>query len=202
MPITLKIKIKTLVDEARHIRNEERSAAFEARKVRLWLRLQDAHFPEKKIDRILRRYLSVPRGAFTVDPEWAVAHDHRRDMMHQHRTMEVRTEARAAHLAYGFLRGRALQEMELYCYSPPPWKRTREIVMSHGRELAPDPQDNQGIVRRFDEWCSEAGWRFDQHKSKWVHPVRIRVGRPPHEREAFPAYEPGIADNVVNTQPS
>lgn len=61
----LRVKLKSLAEEARIIRREER---------RTWGQL--------------------------------------REELHLHRVRDVRTEARATHLAYGFLRGRTLEQME------------------------------------------------------------------------------------------
>lgn len=54
--------------------------------------------------------------------------------MHNHRTLEVRREARSAHLAYGYLRGTPYRAMEWRCedYHQPNWKRVLEIVNKFG----------------------------------------------------------------------
>jgi hypothetical protein len=54
--------------------------------------------------------------------------------LHNHRTLDVRSEARSAHLAYGYLRGTPYRAMEWRCedYHQPKWKRVLEIVNKFG----------------------------------------------------------------------
>lgn len=49
-----------------------------------------------------------------------------------HRRCEVRPEARAALLAYGFLRGRTYHQIENKCHEPPNWHRVTELVRKYG----------------------------------------------------------------------
>lgn len=50
-----------------------------------------------------------------------------RDELHRHRVNEVRSEARATHLAYGFIRGLTLEQMEP--------TRTQNLKYSHGERM-------------------------------------------------------------------
>lgn len=52
--------------------------------------------------------------------------------LRDHRTSDVRREARSAQLAYGFLRGRTYRQIERECYSPPDWKRVEALVVKYG----------------------------------------------------------------------
>ena len=52
--------------------------------------------------------------------------------LREHRINDVRKEARAALLAYGFLRGRALREIERTHERSPDWQRVAELVKKYG----------------------------------------------------------------------
>ena len=49
-----------------------------------------------------------------------------------HRRYDVRREARAAAIAYGFLRGRALTQIENKSHDAPDWKRIEALVKKYG----------------------------------------------------------------------
>lgn len=49
-----------------------------------------------------------------------------------HRTYDVRNEARAALLAYGYLRGRPYGAMEAKTYTSPDWTRVAALVSKYG----------------------------------------------------------------------
>lgn len=55
-----------------------------------------------------------------------------RASLYFHRTWDVRNEARAALLAYGYLRGRAYAQLEYKCHEPPNWHRVMQIVAKFG----------------------------------------------------------------------
>lgn len=55
-----------------------------------------------------------------------------RDELHVHRVREVRNEARAAHLAYGFIRGRTLDQMEVRALSAPDWEKIKYLCKRYG----------------------------------------------------------------------
>lgn len=57
----------------------------------------------------------------------------------RHRTGDVRSEARVAHLAYGFIRGRKYEEMEAKALFPPNWERVRQLVKKFGPTMFEDP---------------------------------------------------------------
>lgn len=52
--------------------------------------------------------------------------------LRSHRTWDVRREARAALLAYGFLRGRPYKKIEAFTYDPPPFGRVVALVKKYG----------------------------------------------------------------------
>jgi hypothetical protein len=71
--------------------------------------------------------------------------------LHTHRVLDVRKEARATNLAYGFLQGHAYKDVEKTAYTKPPWDRIESMVMRYG-------EDNDVSARkaRFDTWKAEA----------------------------------------------
>lgn len=52
--------------------------------------------------------------------------------LNYHRRVEVRKEARAACLAYGFLRGRAFKQIECSSHTAPEWGRVVALVRKYG----------------------------------------------------------------------
>lgn len=56
-----------------------------------------------------------------------------RDELCAHRRFAVRTEARATHLAYGFIRGRAYRQIENKCDTPPDWKKVEGMIKRYGK---------------------------------------------------------------------
>jgi len=49
-------------------------------------------------------------------------------IFHNHRTAKLRPEARATHLAYGYLKGLRYSQLESSCRTPPPKGRVLNIV--------------------------------------------------------------------------
>jgi hypothetical protein len=86
-----------------------------------------------------------------------------RKSLYLHRTNEVRSEARSTHLAFGFLRGRTMQQMERplrpldqghvrtknMTRTAPDWKRIETLVSVHGGEYFDNPQ---ALAQRFAEF--------------------------------------------------
>lgn len=72
--------------------------------------------------------------------------------LHNHRTNEVRKEARHSLLAYGFLRGTPYAKIERFSYSDPNWFLTLKIVrrFADTTELLGDNKPK--LEERFDEW--------------------------------------------------
>lgn len=83
------------------------------------------------------------------------------------RTGVLRKEARAHHLALGFLRGRTMDEMELplreptkghvssWCLTktPPDWDRVEELVLAHGTKYYKNEQALRQAFTEFkDSW--------------------------------------------------
>ena len=55
-----------------------------------------------------------------------------REGLHLHRVLDVRKEARASHLAYGFIRGRTLAQMEQKSKTPPNWAAVERMCKRYG----------------------------------------------------------------------
>jgi len=69
--------------------------------------------------------------------------------LRSHRTCDVRREARASLLAYGFLRGRTYALMEAKSYDDPPMSRVAELVKKYGL-LKPPP--NRSLADLLGDW--------------------------------------------------
>lgn len=101
----LKIKIKTLADEAHHIRREERKALKHAR-------YQAKHAIDKG---------NAPDGLDGgYNPEY--------ETLHSHRVGTVRWAARNNLLAYGFLRGMPYSRVENKTSWPPLWRDVEKVA--------------------------------------------------------------------------
>lgn len=70
--------------------------------------------------------------------------------LHLHRIHAVRPESRAAHLAYGFLRGRAYRQMEATCRREPDWNKVQHLAIRYG------DGDKNALSRRIAEWIEAA----------------------------------------------
>lgn len=55
-----------------------------------------------------------------------------REDLYLHRIHKVRSEARATHLAYGYLRGRTYAQLEASCETPPDWANVKRMVRQYG----------------------------------------------------------------------
>jgi|GEM_PF-5312666 len=66
--------------------------------------------------------------------------------LYTHRIHDVRSEARSACLAYGFLRGRTYDQMEGRGSRRPDWKRVEALVSKYG------DGDLRDRMQRFSEW--------------------------------------------------
>lgn len=75
-----------------------------------------------------------------------------RDSLRIHRKGIVRWAARDAGLAYGFLRGRAYNEIEIKRYSDPDWKAIETMVLKYGERAG----GAQVLKQNFERWKQEA----------------------------------------------
>lgn len=100
----LRVKIKSLANEATIIRQEERKT----------LGKRDYHRDRQKPVDIVNYFDGIYIG------------------LHHHRTYDVRNEARSAQLAYAYLRGKTYKETENAKHSQPNANRIAEIVRKFG----------------------------------------------------------------------
>jgi len=120
-PIQLKIKAASLAAEARIIRGIE---------VRL-----------KK-----RRTAAGKERVGLRDPR---IYDQYRGI-HDHRCKDIRSEARATHLARTFLRGQLYCVAEQKVHSWPPFERARQIAAKYAAG------DKQDVAQAWERWLQEA----------------------------------------------
>jgi len=137
----LKIKIMSLAAEATMIHREERRHNVghrgRVRARRMLARSNDLTDTERQK---LTRKLIAPSDR-NLQIFWGLRY---------HRTGEVRSEARSALIAYGFLRGLSYSKVETNPKSVPDWTRVKELVRKYG-------EDNLNErMARFDEWMKQA----------------------------------------------
>lgn len=175
----LKIKVTSLAAEIRLIKREEQRAICRARWVNLRLRLTDGNaYTPAQINRIMNRarvglcmmvdnkfipatIADVARATKPLTPDAQdsaisalTAYEGEYGSLRGHR-LGVRHETRAAHLAYGFLRGVPFKAMEKFSYTAPPLDRCEyHILKFRGLE------SEQQVKQRFAEWVEAASdWK-------------------------------------------
>lgn len=75
---------------------------------------------------------SLAAEAKIIRAEEQRTHTVLRSELHDHRVKVVRSEARCTHLAYGFIRGRTLEQMEPSSETEPDWDRVRKMLKKYG----------------------------------------------------------------------
>lgn len=151
MNTELKVKLLTLGAEARIIKQQERQWLARARRARERFRLGK------------------------LKEETLVKMESQRDKLYFHRTKDVRKEARSTNVAYGFLRGKQLHQIEHDAYSVPDWNRVEEIARKFGG------------IKKGDNY--EAFATFKAEGERWVEVTeqgrkqgQIKDRRKPKER--------------------
>ena len=89
-----------------------------------------------------------------------------RSALQLHRIDDVRREARSAQLAYGFIRGRAYEQIEPTAKTPPDMERVRLLVQRYGPHRffdSPEP------YQEYKERRAEAMERIES----WFQPVTV-----------------------------
>lgn len=81
-----------------------------------------------------------------------------RESLHLHRVRDVRGEARATHLAYGYLRGRQWAQIENNTTTEPDWKKVTAMVRKYGPV---EPFDET----KFAEWCKAGKIAHEDRKA-------------------------------------
>lgn len=101
--VFLKVKVKTLAEEARIIRREERIKKAQARYARA-------------------------KGK----DDAGIGIDMVREQLYMHRKFQVRKEARCTHLAYAYLRGIPYTMLERTMKTQPNWENVARMVKKYG----------------------------------------------------------------------
>ena len=160
MHIYLKVKIKSLAAEASDIRNQERKININARaRKRMARDLQLGRlvgepdgsnswvlYDEATISRLekkLARSRARLQNSKAMSAFWG---------LRNHRTNEVRKEARSSFIAYGFLRGRSYSSIE-QTDKPVDWDRVEALVKKYGED------DIRERMQRFAEWAETSDIR-------------------------------------------
>ena len=124
----LKIKVTSLSAEQAQIRREEAKMAKWARRSR------DGRAKAKSAAEAQANLNNIEK---------------KRQGLHGHR-VDLRRETRAAHLAYGFVRGRKYEEIERFAWTQPDWNRIQRLVEKYSEV------DQQIALQRFAEWKDDA----------------------------------------------
>lgn len=74
------------------------------------------------------------------------------DLIRRERTVNIRRETRAMHLAYGFIRNVDYGRMEQICYTRPNWERVKVLVEEHSRGMG----EPQVYLQKFAQWIEAA----------------------------------------------
>jgi len=121
----LKVKSMSLAAEAKIIRNQEKQRAKQ-------LRHALKHNYEKA----------------------AEYHDKVRNGLYLHRVKDVRSEARASNIAYGFLRNHKYSEIERFTYTHPDWAKVEFLALKYAERSS--PRYNKPVEEVFSDWVYEA----------------------------------------------
>ena len=127
--VYLKVKIKSLAEEARIIRREE-----------------------KRCVRVMTHNGCSEERA-----------EAKREGLYLHRVGPVRREARAALLAYGFIRGRKYRRIEAKNDTKPDWKAVQRMVLKYGLvgcgwkiwNRAEQKVAEKELIERLLDWSGE-----------------------------------------------
>jgi len=84
---------------------------------------------------------SLAAEAKIIRQEERRTHGALRDELAVHRRSVVRSEARHTHLAYGLIRGRTIEQMELKAARPPDWERVRKMLKRYGPPGLAEPAE-------------------------------------------------------------
>lgn len=137
----LRVKIASLAAEARIIRAKERKAALRGPGFKVardlsalrWHLRREGRAPDPSERLLLRDLeLDLKLARERAKPEWIEAARALRKELRAHRVGVVREAARAAHLAFGYLRGVPYRAMEARCAAPPDWDKVWHNVKTFG----------------------------------------------------------------------
>lgn len=137
----LKIKIKSLAAEATMIHREERRHNIGHRgRVRIRRQLAKATDLTPTQRARLERKMQKPSER-AMKAFWG---------LRWHRQYDVRSESRASHVAYGFLRGLDYKQIEGTAKSSSNWSRVEDLVKKYGED------DIRVRMQRFAQWKEAA----------------------------------------------
>ncbi len=86
----------------------------------------------------------------------------------RHRKWDVRNEARAAQLAYAFVRGRSYAQTESKCHQQPNWGRVKKLIQKYGlrrREFETSvdyEQRKSAELKVFETWRKQEEMQNDR----------------------------------------
>lgn len=149
----LKIKYMSLAAESRIIKNQEKKLLDRMRKDRLRVRLSNSELSETQKARIIKKLAKLGDATakakatssfYTTQNQlqWADNRSHRQDV--------VQVEARVTNLAYGFLKGRAYQEIERSTHRWPPILDVEPVAKRFADE------DWRVVGQRYQAWLDAA----------------------------------------------
>lgn len=87
--------------------------------------------------------------------------------MHNHRVNVVRPLARSTHLAYGFLRGKTKEDMELTCYTKPNGLAIRQLVNRYGITTPLGALDDPDGYAEYLRELNSQTVRLDEFLKEW-----------------------------------
>lgn len=132
--LRLKIKLKSLAEEARIIRSEELKITGATECVEVTA-LDDTHrriTRKVKIGGQYRDALYLMEHGGIVTKEMLESINNSREALYLHRVIDVRNMARATHLVYAFLRGRKYRQVETPKKNPHYSDKDRSILKPRG----------------------------------------------------------------------
>jgi len=157
----LRIKLKHLALEPALVKLEERKKRQSHQR---WRNREYARIIEK--DEGLRKEVETNGSSKKLQAErvpyenpWLAVE------MQTHRVRVIRPEARAAQLAYAFLRGKSYDSVEPTSKYTPPMNRVAELVVKYGEQT-----DKKVALDELITWV-EASGRFKWQKAGWFSPV-------------------------------
>ena len=130
----LRVKIKSLAEEAKIIRAEEnkckaRSNPAKAAYMRLRRLFRNSNMSKEELKEAILAAKQVRAARRVSHPTIA---DPIREQMYVHRVGVVRRESRNAHLAYCIIRGKSIEKIDSGIYPGPNWKEVQRLVEKYG----------------------------------------------------------------------
>jgi hypothetical protein len=150
----LKIKVVSLAAEATLIRNAENRIKF-GREIEYSYVNEKTGETVTKQKRVKRKRNEIQDAVF-----WG---------LRNHRIEDVRSEARAAQVAYGYLRGKTYEQVEGGTLTSPNWSRVYTLVEKYGRHT--NRRLDHQAVREWSGQAAPPKSLLDRAKSIFHHPV-------------------------------